>query len=376
MARGLGVTLLFIGATAHSREYPDLFPTAQALAMGRAVTATARGVTALQFNPAGLAANEKGEFRAPDLAMVQGSRGIQDLRDTFKDAKNRSGDPVAKQLQRYDGMNASFGVDLLGVSYTRRRFGIAINPSSVNTTVRVRTPSLLFVKADAKLINDTGVALGYGHPFFKNHLRLGATLRPFIWRTGFDAHLENRDVVEIFSQPDTSERLKTFAGSGWGTDFDVGMQANTNPFFPVGAKVHWGLAFQNAVGTEFTNEMGGNTLTGKVPPLQQKINVGTAVTFEKLGRLQPTLSFEIRDILVRTDKFVEHVHSGFELLLQPKKWLSTAFRGHFYKGNIGGGIGNILGPAELEIGSYAVNLGNGPGISVNRRYYSQLSLVF
>jgi len=372
---GLVALALLSSQAALAREYADLFATPKALSMGGAVSAIADDYTALQYNPAGLALVKRWQLRAPDLVLAQASKGIKDFKDAIDAAKDNSAEPIAKQLQRFDGKNASLGFDLLGFAYLRKNFGAAINPLSLNTSFRVRTPSLLFVKAKVRVISDTGVAVGFAKSFYSNHLRVGVTLRPFIWRSGFEQKLENQSLTGVF-EPQTS--LKQYVGSGWGSDADVGVQGNLNTWTIAKAKVKpmAGLVVQNLNATKFSQKMNEKEFLGVVPGLERRMNVGIGGTIENWGVFRPTLTFELRDLFIQTHKFMEHISSGLELMLKPKRWLSTAFRLHFYKGNIGGGVGAVMGPAELELGTYAVNLGNGPGIGVNRRYYAQLSAVF
>jgi len=89
--------------------------------------------------------------------------------------------------------------------------------------------------------------------------------------------------------------------------------------------------------------------------------------------VQPTLSVEWRDIGVRTNHPIEHVAMGAEFILKPRTWFRSILRGHFSRGNWGGGIAGRLSFGEIELGTYAVNIGNGPRIGVNRRNYLALS---
>ena len=92
--------------------------------------------------------------------------------------------------------------------------------------------------------------------------------------------------------------------------------------------------------------------------------------------VQPTLSLEWREIGVETESMLENICIGAEFILKPRRWFRSILRAHFAHGNLGGGIGGRLAFGELEIGTYAVNLGRGPGVGVNRRNYVSLAARF
>lgn len=361
---------LSVATSIWAREHTDLFTTPRAIAMGRAVTAIADDYTAVHYNPAGLALVEERELRLPDLIYVHATPGILDLKDAIKDAKANQTDPIASQLARFDGTNASLGIDAMGLAWFKKRWAFAINPFSLKSSIRVRTPSVLFLKVNARVTTDSGFSLGYAQPFLNNHLRAGFMIRPVIVRAGFDRMLSNNEVTD-FNDP------KEIAGAGWGTDFDIGVQGNLDPIriFKMDIKPMAGIAAQNVLGSKFSHRIREETLKGTVPALEQKVNIGVAASIENMGKFKPTLSVEYRDIGIHMST-IEHLSIGAELALKLRSWFNGALRAHLYKGNIGGGIGGNLGPGNLELGTYAVNLGNGAGVGVDRRYYVQASLVF
>jgi len=353
---------------AHAREYFDLFPTAKGISMGGAMTAIADDHNSIHYNAAGLALVQNWQFRFPDLSGYA-SKDVIDIKNQISDSKKNASTPIAKVFNKYDGKSVGLGARI-GAEYVRPRLGIAMNVMSTNS-VRIRTPSILFLKANVRSTQDAGVAVAYGHPFFRNHLRAGITLRPFIMRLGTDRILENRTLTE-FADP------KAIAGFGWGSDVDFGLQGNVDAMSFLGAdwKPLFGASWQNTFATKFTNRLERDTFTGEAPPLERRLNVGAAIRVESLRTVVPTLSVELKDLGIRTDKWYEHLVAGLEVSIRTQKWFSTALRGHFARGNLGGGLGVFLGPAEIELGSYAVNLGRGPGIGVDRRYYGQLALAF
>ena len=361
-----------VSMRASAREYQDLFPTPKGRSMGGAMTAIADDSNSIQYNPAGLAQIETWQLRLPDLVQAYGSSSIFTI---FKSIKALSGvgeSQFANKLREFDGTGASFGVDLMGLGWFRNRMGIMLNPVSVNTSLRIRTPSIFFAKINARMIADGGLSMGYGHPFLSNHLRAGVTLRPFLVRGSFENQFEGASIASI-----DANTLKDKLGFGWGFDADMGIQGNLDPItiFGFDIKPMAGIAFQNLLATQYSHLFTAN-VNGKPIPALRRVNVGIAASVENMGVFKPTLSLELRNIGIRTDAFLEHVAIAAEFLLKPRKWFSSALRAHFAQGNVGGGLGGHLWFGEMELGTYVVNLGKGMGVGPDRRLYLSLSSAF
>jgi hypothetical protein len=135
------------------------------------------------------------------------------------------------------------------------------------------------------------------------------------------------------------------------------------------------MALQNILAQDFSTRL-TDQLTGEIPPLERRLNAGVGLTAEGMGIFKPTLSVELRDMLIESTSILEHLSIGLEMMLKPKDWFTSYMRLHFYKGNIGGGIAGKLLFGELEVGTYAVNLGRGVGVGVDRRVYLAMSASF
>jgi hypothetical protein len=336
--------------------------------MGRAMTAIADDWNSLSFNPAGLALVQKPARRMPEVIFGSVSNGFFDI---VKEAKNLDTDSsIGEQLSTLNGKSGSINVDLLSFYYVRPRLGLAVHPLSMKGSIRIRTPSLLFARAHAYTAVDTAVTLGYGYPL-SDKLRWGVVVRPLLCRIGFEATVDNASIQDVV------ENVDKYSGSGCGLDADLGMQANTDPYQMRGYKLvlSGGVALQNALATSFPIKVFKN-FDGKPPALQRKINVGVAARLQTSAVLTPTLSVELRDLLVGADDYGEYVSVGLELLFRPKEFFETAVRTHLYKGNLGMGVGMKLAIFDVEAGTYAVNMGPGMGLGVDRRYYFQGAFAF
>lgn len=371
----VGMLATAFALSAQAREFPDLFVTPQSLSMGRATTAYVDDWNSLYSNPAGLAQLETWELRAPDLIQVTGSSSILDLVNTIKDFRgaNLTTAQRLQSLRKFDGQAASFGVDAPAFVWARSRMAAGLNTASVNAAIRVRVPSALFLSMDARVTADSGLSLGYAQPFFKNHLRVGLAVRA-INRIGFDKHLDSGD-LDSLQDPNFLEKL---GGAGWGIDADLGVQGNLDSLHIIGLEIKpmAGLVVNNLLATQFTNRIGADKFVGNIPRLERKANVGVAGSIENLGLFRPVLSLEYRNLFIPTGDVLENIAIGTDLQFKLRSWFKTALRGHFASGQLGGGLGFILGPGELELGTYAVNLGSGVGVGVSRRVYVKAGLAW
>jgi len=368
---GLALALLAFGASASAREYPDLFPTPRGLTMGGALTATATGFDALSYNAAGLALNESSDFMAPELFSAMGSPAIRDIMTTLGSADKSQ--PVAQQLRAFDGRSASAGVSLLSMRWSKRRFALAFE-NWTQASLRIRTPSLLFAKVDSRLTSDIGVSAGYAHAFYGGKVRAGFVFRPALIRAGFDRRLESREILDLGSPT----VIQTLGGVGWGVDFDLGAQGHLDVWKILGTEIKpsWGIALQNVFESRFPFRMLKDSFGGDPPALERRVNAGVALSAENTGAFKPTLAVDVRNLLIEAEEFTERLAVGLEFLFAPRPFFRTTFRGHLSGGNLGGGIGLGFGPTELELGSYAVNLGRGMGVGVDRRLYGRFALVW
>lgn len=341
--------------------------------MGRALTAVVDDYSSLYVNPAGLANMTTWELRLPDLIGAGLTPSVFDLKKSISNlGGGDSASDIASSLSTFDGKGVCANLDVAAFGYFSKRLSIAVNPMSFNSCFRVRTPSILFAKLKVRMTVDAGVSVGFAQSALDGRLRFGVALRPLLVRGGMDRTLENTDILNL-----NGSALNDLVGLGWGFDFDVGMQGDLKPINVSGfaVKPMMGVALQNVVATKFSNSLNAE-MQGDVPPLERKLNIGWGASIENLGAFRPLVSFELRDLFVRTDALLEHIAMGVELALRPRSWFSTALRGHFYKGNLGGGFGMKVGPADFEAGTYALNLGRGPGVGVERVMYGQLSLVW
>jgi hypothetical protein len=251
---------------------------------------------------------------------------------------------------------------------------VGLNVASINGSLRVRVPSVLFASMNARMTLDSGLSLGYAHPFLNNKLRVGVAARPVLARAGFDRQLDTGDIKSL----QDSDFFQKLGGAGVGFDFDVGVQGNLDNQRILGLEVKpmAGLVFNNMLATKYPIKIASDTFQGSPPQLERKANLGVAASIENLGIFRPVASLEYRNIFIPTDSVLENIAFGLEFGMKLRSWFKTAFRAHFASGNIGGGLGLKMGPADIELGTYAVSLGSGVGVGVSRRLYSKVGLAW
>lgn len=344
---------------------------AQSRSMGMATTAFADDHTALYVNPAGLAKVREVEWRLPTLFNAGLGRNLLDFVEQIQNLDTGGDTTIAQQLQTFDGTAVGLDLHLLEAYWVKERFALGFNPLNINGSFRLKSPSLLFAQLDVFYAIQGGIAVGYGHPFYNNRLRIGFTWKPVMWRSGLQTRLENQSIATL------TDDFASLIGTGIGTDLDFGLQTEfVLGQLASGATIRWhgGLAWQNLLATNFPLLLNPNARNP--PRIPRRLNIGTALRLENEGIIEPLLSIELRDLTTGYDEFLEKFHVALQLKFEPRSFYTYYIRTHLAKGNLGGGLGFEWNVFEIEAGTYAENLGIGPGLGVDRRYYMQGTLSF
>lgn len=364
----LATSVLAVSTSAVAREYHDLFATPLGLSMGGAVTSYVDDWNSLYYNPAGLAHMQDFSMRLPDIVHVEASLGIKKIYDVVKTIDKNAA--PATILKNFDGETGSLRVSPLNLAFFFSGIGLALNTADVRSSIRIQVPTVVFAKAYYDSRVDTGITAGYGRSFLGDKIRGGFTLR-LLGRAGSSGYLEGQDIASA------STKLGESAGAGIGIDSDIGVQANADAISLGRVKMTpmAGLVVQNLLASKYDLVRIQQTqLKGNPPPNERRINAGVSAKFEGLGPLSVIPSFELRDILIKTDSFWEYVSTGVQVGLHGGYWFNGYVRTSYYKGALAAGIGGNLGPGELELGTYSVGLGEGFGVGRDRRFYARLAL--
>lgn len=362
----------FTSSSSQAREAQEWFASGKARSFGMAMTAFVDDHNSLHVNPAGLALIQEKKLRFPDLMMLSVSNKFSDLVTQLREVSGDGSSTISEQLQSLDGTASGVDVSIMSAYWTKPRLGLAVNPLGFNASARVRTPSLLFAKVDLYAAAQGGITLGYAQPYYDNHLRVGVALKPFSYRMGIDAVLENQGIVEV------SDNISDYSGGGWGVDMDLGVQGNLDPILlgeTTGLELMAGVVLQNILENKYSFALTSGLKEG-APANDRRLNFGVAARLKNAGILEPIFTVELRDLLTENDEFLEYLHLAFELKIRPRDFYTMSVRVHLAKANVGAGIGFRWQIFEMELGTYAVNLGPGPGIGRDRRYYAQGSLEF
>jgi hypothetical protein len=363
------VALTLVTAPAlQAKEYHDLFATPMGLSMGGAITSYVDDWNSLYYNPAGLASVKDFHLRMPDLIHAEASLGIMQI---FKKMQALDdSESIALQLKEFDGKAGSMRVSPLNFGLFFRQIGLALNLADLKTAIRLQVPTLIFARAYFDTRVDSGLSAGYGHSFMNDRLRVGFALR-LLARAGSTGYLEGDEISNI------GDVLGEQSGAGLGIDADFGVQSRLPETTLWGLKVKpmAGLVLQNAFESHFDLvRFKQKSFKGYAPPNERRINAGISAKLEGLSGISLIPSLELRDLMVPTNSFFEYVSMGLQIGLNTGYWFNGFIRTAYYKGTIAGGIGGNLGPGELELGTYAVALGEGFGVGVDRRYYARLAL--
>jgi hypothetical protein len=362
------VCAMSFSTTSQAREYHDLFSTPMGLSMGGAISSFVDDWNSIYYNPAGLAKMQDFSMRMPDIIHGEISAGVLEIFEKIQDLD--SSEPIAQQLKSFDGRTGSLRVSPLGFGVFFKKVGLALNVADVKTSIRIQVPTVVFARAFYDSRVDSGLSAGYGHSFVQDKVRVGFALR-LLGRAGSSGYLEGQEITEA------AESLGERAGAGFGVDADLGFQGNLDPIkvYGISLKPMAGIVFQNILATKYNLiRFKQEEFKGSPPPNERRINAGVSVRAEGIGPFSVTPSFEFRDLLIDTDSFWEYVSTGVQFGLHGGYWFNGFIRTAYHKGAFAAGLGGNLGPAELEIGTYSVGLGEAFGVGRDRRFYTRLAL--
>ncbi|MFM8315734.1 MAG: hypothetical protein ACKOA8_15750 [Deltaproteobacteria bacterium] len=335
-------------------ELTDLYQSPQGLGMGNALTADASGYQSIYYNPAGVANQFKRKWEV-NLLDLQGGMGLNTVARIWK---NQSFGPYRMfgELKQNPGNYYFLNAASLP-SFTMRGFSISLI-GSYQFAGQSDGVSL-----DTDLRQDAGIAFALGRNFAGNLFKLGFTGKALI----------RNQMKRIFSH-DTLATLNdsTFPSlfkEGWGVGFDLGILVTLpEKFLPT-----LGVVWKDVFGTQFHASNILNSQANGVPDaISQSVNAGLSFHPIFSPKVKSTIAIEYKHLELTTLPFRKHLHVGIQL----EHIRELYFWAGLYQFYLTGGVGYRVKGGNLELTTYAVDVGEGDSNRENRRFAFRYTISF
>lgn len=384
-----GLIALFTGPAAYAAESVSTtihhqYQTPRALGMGDAFVAVASDYSALFYNPAGLARRDKGQINAS--IGVEGAPGVADFFKEFSDIASSNQTESQKQtayletIQRHYGDVYSFRTTLMEAAWVRPKWGVALIP--LDLSVEMAMHQLVGPTINATVYADTTLGLGYADDvadFSNGRLSWGVTGK-FVNRGFFSQAVSAIDLAsstEIVSKEDLLE--------GYTVDADVGVlwtpELPEEGFWSVMslAKPTFGAVVRNIGETGFGQSLkliNKDAQNGTPEKLYRVVDLGSRWEYPSVWIFGGRGVLDIRDLNHPDFSWRKGLHLGFEFDWTVTSWWKGHYRVGLNQGFWTAGLSAELGVFNLDLVSYANDVGSRNTPVESRLYALKMNLDF
>lgn len=383
-----GLAATVSGFTAHAESLSTTihhhYQAPRAMGMGDAFVAVANDYSAIFYNPAGLARREDGQL---NLSMsFAGTPGAMDFYNEFSkiDESNQTDQQKTQAylelIEKNYGEVYSLRLSPLEGFWVRPNWGVALIPADVSIEMAMHQqvgPTVL-----ATVYADTTLGLAYGDDFKGiEHGRLswGVTGK-FVNRGFYSRPISATDFAggdEIFKKEDLLE--------GYTIDADVGFL--WTPELPDSglwsvlrlASPTLGLVVRNVAETGFGSSLkllNKEEQNGTPEKLHRVVDIGTRWEYPSFWIFGGRGVLDVRDLGHPDFNWRKGVHLGFEFDWTVTTWWKGQYRVGLNEGFWTAGLSVELGIFNLDLVSYADDVGTKNTPVESRVYATRLNLDF
>ena len=347
MKRALIVFFVLLNSlTSQAQELFNMNTSVRALGMGNSYTAVVNDIDSMFYNPAGFA--QSSQFNWTILDPRIGAGGIESVQK-FTDLQSQEG--FASTLRELYGerIHANLGAK---TAIMTPWFAAAFY-DSFDTSLLINNPAV--PEIDANVVNDLGVALGFGFSVIPG-FQMGMVFKR-ITRTGSRFTLGSSLIGSL--DPEAIEDEIMRKGVGYSTDLGFNIAPDLGVIEPVVSFVWRDMGV-----TKFRAD------EGSLAPPSDRDNMilGFSVILD-VGLIHVIPTLEYQYINHSDIQIGKKINMGLEVGL-PLLNLRAGFHQGYY--TLGAGVN--FGLIRLDAATYGVELGAYPGQIEDRRYVVQLTL--
>ena len=356
----------------------------RALGMGDAFVAVANDYSALFYNPAGLARRDDGQV---NLSMsYAGTPGVMDFYNDYSDIESSPMNDTDKQtaylelIQRHYGDVYGMRVSPLEGFWVRPNWGVAFIPIDFSTELAMHQQVGPMI--NATVYADTTLAFGYGDDLHGvvDHGRLswGVTGK-FVNRGYFSKPISATELAnssEIVSRNDLLE--------GYTVDADVGVlwtpELPDSGFWSLLrlARPTFGAVARNIgeLGFAQSFKLVNDKQNGTPEKLYRVFDIGSRWEYPSFWIFSGRGVMDIRDIGHPDFNYRKGLHLGFEFDWTVASWWRGHYRVGLSQSYWTAGVSAELGIFNLDVVSYANDVGTRNTPIESRVYAARLNLDF
>ncbi len=381
----------FIGRPGFAENLPGVshtihnhYVSPRALSMGNAFVAIADDYNSLLYNPAGMARREEGEMNLYiDFHLANNflsfAKEVQDASNSGTTEKEQQ-DAVVKVIESVYGNAYGGRLSLPNAIWVRPGWGVGIIP--MDATLEAVMHRNFGPTVNTTVYADSTVAVGFAESeedfFLPGEFSWGITGK-FVNRAYFSKGI---NFIELAADPNfvKSSDLK----EGYTVDADLGIL--WSPYIPEDGffsilnytKPTFGIVMRNALETGFGSSLKliNKETVGAPEKMYRVIDIGTRWEYPSLWIFGGRGAMDFKNIMHPAWTFKKGLHLGFEFDWTMFSWWRGQYRVGLNQGYLTAGLSAMFAIFNLDLLTYAEDIGTANNPVENRNYEVRMSLNF
>ncbi len=387
----LGLVSTFFSMTSYANSLSTTihhhYQAPRALGMGDAFVAVADDYSGLYYNPAGLARREDGQLNMSlNVGATPKAKSFFDEISKVEDKYDSTQETEKIQeyleiIEKHYGDIYSVRLTPASMTWVRPNWGVSFIPADVS--IEMAMHKQIGPTIQSTVYVDSTVALGYGDDFKGvNHGRLSWGVTGKLINRGF--YSQRITAIDLAEDNDIVRKEDMY--EGYGIDGDIGFlytpEIPSEGFlsFLQAARPTFGLVVRNILEANFSSSAkllnDSETVTGSPEKLYRVLDVGSRFEFPEMWIFKGRMVFDVRDIGHEDFNMRKGLHAGAEFDWYMNSWWKGHYRVGLSQSFWTAGVSAQLGIFNLDVVSYANDVGTRNRAVESRVYEARLNLDF